>query len=92
MVSDRVTGEESARILSDVLGREIPYQQLPLPQVRQWAGDEIADMFQMFEDNTDFMDLEGLHTRFPEITWHSYSDWARTVDWDRVLSTRASRR
>ncbi|MEU1750152.1 NmrA/HSCARG family protein [Micromonospora arida] len=92
VVSDRVTGEEAARILSDVLGREIPYQQLPLHQVRQWAGDEIADMFQRFEDNTDFVDVDALHAAYPDVAWHRYADWARTVDWDRVLSSRASGR
>ncbi|NKE62750.1 NmrA/HSCARG family protein [Lentzea sp. PSKA42] len=87
VVSDRVTGEEAARILSEVLGREIPYQQMPLDQVRQWAGDETADMFQRFEDNTDFADIEALHAAHPGVAWHSYADWARTVDWDHVLRT-----
>ena len=86
LASDRVTGEQAAAILSDVLGREIPYLQLPLGQVRQWAGDEIADMFQRFEDNTDFLDIAGLRARYPEVGWHTYADWARTVDWDRVLA------
>jgi len=86
VVSDRVTGAQAAEILSGVLGREIPYRQMPLDQVRQWAGDEIADMFQRFEENTDFLDVEGLHARYPEVAWHSYAEWARTVDWDRVLS------
>jgi uncharacterized protein YbjT (DUF2867 family) len=88
VVSERVTGEEAARILSDVLGREIPYQRMPLDQVRHWAGDEIADMFQRFEDATDFLDADGLHAAYPEVEWHSYAGWARTVDWDRVLSGR----
>ncbi|WP_327002078.1 NmrA/HSCARG family protein [Dactylosporangium sp. NBC_01737] len=92
VVSDRVTGEEAARILSDVLGREIPYRQLPLDQVRRWAGDEIADMFQRFEDNTDFLDADGLHARYPEVAWHSYAAWARTVDWDLVLRSPAAAR
>lgn len=92
VVSDRVTGEEAARILSEVLDREIPYQQMPLAQVRQWAGDEIADMFQRFEDNTDFVDIDALHGRYPDVAWHSYSDWARTVDWDRVLDGRVTER
>ncbi|MGC4756534.1 NmrA/HSCARG family protein [Micromonospora trifolii] len=92
VVSDRVTGEEAAGILSDVLGREIPYQQLPLDQVRQWAGDEIADMFQRFEDNTDFVDVDALHAAYPDVAWHRYADWARTVDWERVLSSEASGR
>ncbi|MEU8421024.1 NmrA/HSCARG family protein [Micromonospora sp. NPDC048835] len=86
LASDRVTGEEAARILSDVLGREIPYRQLPLDQIRQWAGDEIADMFQRFEENTDFVDVDALHARYPDVHWHRYADWARTVDWDHVLN------
>ncbi|MEU0885515.1 NmrA/HSCARG family protein [Lentzea sp. NPDC005914] len=85
LASDRVTGEQAARILGDVLGREIPYRQMPLDQVRQWAGDEIADMFGRFEDNTDFLDIETLHAEHPDVAWHSYADWARTIDWDRVL-------
>lgn len=78
-------GEQAARILGEVLGREIPYQQLPLDQVRQWAGDQIADMFQRFEANTDFVDIGGLHATYPGVAWHSYADWARTVDWELVL-------
>ncbi len=89
VVSDRVTGEEAARILGEVLGRDLPYRQLPLDQVRQWAGDEIAGMFQRFEDTTDFLDAAALHARFPEVAWHSYAGWARTVDWDRVLPGRS---
>ncbi|GAA2184991.1 NmrA family NAD(P)-binding protein [Micromonospora lupini] len=85
VVSDRVTGEEAALILGDVLGREIPYRRMPLDQVRQWAGDEIADMFQRFEDTTDFADIDALHARYADVAWHSYADWARTVDWDHVL-------
>jgi len=92
VASDRVTGEEAAAILSDVLGREIPYQQMPLDQVRRWAGDEIADMFQRFEENTDFLDTDALHARYPDVAWHSYADWARTVDWDQVLSGRTDGR
>ncbi|MFF5232980.1 hypothetical protein [Dactylosporangium sp. NPDC000521] len=42
-------------------------------------------MFQRFEDTTDFLDIAGLHAAYPEVRWHSYADWARTVDWDRVL-------
>ncbi|MEJ3749786.1 NmrA family NAD(P)-binding protein [Actinomycetes bacterium KLBMP 9797] len=90
VVSDRVTGDEAARILSEVLGREIPYHQLPLDQIRQWAGDEVADMFQRFEDNTDFLDIDDLHARYPEVAWHSYAGWARTVDWDSVLPSRTA--
>ncbi|MGW0201591.1 NmrA/HSCARG family protein [Nonomuraea sp. NPDC003201] len=86
IASDRVSGQEAARILSEVLGREIPYQQLPLDMVRQWAGEEVATMFESFENNTDFLDIETLHATYPAVRWHSYAEWAKTVDWDRVLA------
>jgi uncharacterized protein YbjT (DUF2867 family) len=85
IASDSVTGEEAARIIGEVTGREIPYRQMPIAQVRQWAGDEIADMFQRFEENTDFVDIAALHAQYPAVAWHSYADWARTVDWDALL-------
>ncbi|MEU1394826.1 NmrA/HSCARG family protein [Micromonospora zamorensis] len=85
LASDSVTGEEAAQILSGAIGREIPYRQMPIAQVRQWAGDEIADMFQRFEESTDFVDVAALRAQYPGVAWHSYADWARTVDWDRVL-------
>lgn len=86
VASDSVTGEEAATILGEVIGREIPYWQMPLDQVRQWAGNEIADMFQRFEDNTDFVDVAALRARYLAVRWHGYADWAKTVDWDRVLA------
>jgi len=39
-------------------------QELPLDQVRQWAGNEIADMFQRFEVNADFVDVAGLSAKY----------------------------
>ncbi len=85
LASDCVTGEQAAGILSEVVGREIAYRQTPLDQVRQWAGDEVAGMFQRFEDNTDFLDVTALRARFPTVHWHRYPDWAKSVDWDEVL-------
>ncbi|MBN6057129.1 NmrA family NAD(P)-binding protein, partial [Nonomuraea sp. RK-328] len=85
VASDRVTGEEAARVLSEAIGREIPYQRLPLDMVRQWAGDEVADMFEAFERNTDFVDTAALRAAYPSVRWHTYADWARTVDWEKVL-------
>ncbi|MEV0202293.1 NmrA/HSCARG family protein [Nonomuraea sp. NPDC050691] len=85
IASDRVTGEEAVRILSEVIGREIPYRRLPLDMVRQWAGDEVADMFDNFERNTDFVDTAALRAAYPSVRWHTYADWAATVDWEKVL-------
>lgn len=86
LASDRVTGAESARVLGEILGREVPYEVFPIAQVRRWAGDEIATMFEAFEANVDFVDIEALHAEFPEVRWHSFETWARAVDWEELLA------
>jgi hypothetical protein len=52
----------------------------------RWAGEEVATMFESFENNTDFLDIEALHARYRAVRWHSYAEWAKTVDWDRILA------
>lgn len=42
LASDSLTGAEMAGILTQVLGRTIPYQQLPTDMIWQRAGNEIA--------------------------------------------------
>ncbi|MFC8365551.1 NmrA/HSCARG family protein [Streptomyces griseorubiginosus] len=85
LASDSVTGTEAAAVLSEVLGKEIPYHRLPIEQVRQWAGDEVATMFQRFEENTHFVDTAALRAAYPQVSWHTFEQWASTVDWDRLL-------
>ncbi|WP_214410471.1 NmrA family NAD(P)-binding protein [Sphaerisporangium fuscum] len=87
LASDSVTGREAAAVLGRVIGREIPYEQMPIEQVRRWAGQEIAAMFQSFEENTQFLDTAALRERYPEVGWHDFEEWARTVDWDRLLAS-----
>ncbi|MEU5727334.1 NmrA family NAD(P)-binding protein [Micromonospora sp. NPDC047738] len=87
LASDSVTGKQAAAALSDVLGRDIPYQQLPVDQVRRWAGDEVANMFQRFEDNTYFLDITALREQYPAVRWHTFAEWAKTVDWSRLLDS-----
>lgn len=86
IASDSVTGADAAMILSRVIGREIPYEQLPLDVVRQYTGDEFVAMWESFEHNEHFLDLASLHAAYPEVGWHSYEQWARSIDWDRVLN------
>jgi uncharacterized protein YbjT (DUF2867 family) len=87
VASATVTGNQAAATLREVLGRDIPYQQLHIDQVRRWAGDEIATMFQRFEANTHFLDIPALHSQYPAVSWHSFAEWAKTIDWDRLVSS-----
>lgn len=85
LASDSVSGQEIVDVLTEVLGRTITYYQMPIEQVRQFAGDEVATMFQKFEEAPYHIDLQALHSRYPEVQWHSFAEWAKTLDWDKLL-------
>src|SRR6476660_1359770 len=48
IASDELTEEQAAKILSDELGRNIKYVQVPLEQIRQ-ASEDIALMYEWYE-------------------------------------------
>lgn len=85
VASEDISGNEIAAILSDILGRTIPYVQLSLDQVRQNAGNEIAAMYEKFENDPYKIDITALHKRFPDIKWHTFKEWAQTVEWSTLL-------
>ncbi len=91
IASDSVTGAQAAAILSDAIGKEIPYEQLSLDVVRQFTGEEFVAMWESFEANDQFLDIATLHATYPEVEWHCYEKWARSVDWDAVLNARPAR-
>ncbi len=86
IASESVTGQQIAEVFSKLLGRHIPYVQLPIEQVRQMASEEIATMFQRFEDHPYYLEITQLHATYPEVQWHTFEQWAQTVDWKKLLT------
>lgn len=80
IAGDELTGEDQARILSQAIGRPIAYRELPIAAMRQQSEDA-ALMFEWFARTGYSVDIAGLRRDFPEVRWHDYADWARTVDW-----------
>ncbi|MEZ2131930.1 MULTISPECIES: NmrA/HSCARG family protein [unclassified Sinorhizobium] len=77
---DELTGEEQAKILSQVLGRPITYQEIPIAVMRQQSEDA-ALMFEWFDRVGYDADIAALRRDFPEVRWHRFADWAREFDW-----------
>ena len=73
IASDELTGEQAAKILSDELGREIKYIQVPLEQIRQTSKD-IALMYEWYERAGPSIDITNLHQEYPEVNWLSFED------------------
>jgi uncharacterized protein YbjT (DUF2867 family) len=77
---DELSGEEQAKILSQVIGRPISYQEIPIAVARQQSEDA-ALMFEWFDRVGYDVDIGALRKEFPEVRWHSFADWAREFDW-----------
>ena len=77
IASDELTGEQAAKILSDELGREIKYIQVPLEQIRQTSKD-IALMYEWYERAGPSIDITNLHQEYPQVNWLSFEDWTES--------------
>ena len=80
IAGDEISGEEQANILSQAIGRNINYQEIPIAAARQQSEDA-ARMFEWFDRCGYDADMAALHREFPEVRWHSFADWAREFDW-----------
>lgn len=82
--SDELDGNEQATVLSEVLGREIRYQQVPLDALRQ-QSEEIALMYEWFDRVGYDADIMALRETYPDVGWHTFESWARAQDWSAAL-------
>jgi uncharacterized protein YbjT (DUF2867 family) len=85
VASERINGVEIAQTLSEVIGRPIRYVQVPIEQISKMAGEEIAKMYQSFEDDPYYIDITALHAQYPGVKWHTFRQWVETLDWKKLL-------
>jgi uncharacterized protein YbjT (DUF2867 family) len=86
IAGDELTGEEAAAVLSKVTGREVHYEGFP-PEVLRAQSKDVALMFEWFDSTGYAADIKNLRRDFPEVTWHTFVEWARKQDWS-VLDQR----
>jgi uncharacterized protein YbjT (DUF2867 family) len=80
LAGDSLTGKACAKAIGEASGREIGYVEVPLDQVRQMSED-MALMYEWFENVGYSADVEGLRRDYPEVKWERFSDWAKRQDW-----------
>ncbi len=81
VASDELTGEEVAKVLSGVTGREIGFSQVPMEQIiREW-GDDAPLMYEWFNRVGYGADIAALRQEYPRVGWHTFEQWARSQDW-----------
>lgn len=85
IAGDELTGEATAAILSEATGRHIQYVGFP-PDALRAQSEDMALMFEWFNDTGYSADIAGLRRDFPETNWLDFAAWIGRQDWS-VLDT-----
>ena len=91
IASDERTPSQMAEILATAIGRPVEHQEVPLAHVRARSAD-LAAMFEYFTTVGLDVDVTSLRRDYPEVGWHSFTDWASAQDWPALLSTTPAHR
>src|SRR2546427_6626638 len=86
LASDELTGNDALAILSRVTGRSFDYYQIPLDVVRQRMGEDAAKMYDWLDRVGYTVDRAALRREFPDVAFHDFESWAKTQDWNALLS------
>ncbi|MGJ5754896.1 NmrA/HSCARG family protein [Streptomyces puniciscabiei] len=84
IASDTRTPQQIAAALTTATGRPITHHEVPLDIVRTHSTD-LAAMFAYFTTTGLDVDTPALHRTYPELTWHTFTDWAAGEDWGALL-------
>lgn len=74
-----VTAPQAAQILSEVIGREVMAEEIPVETLRK-SNPEVADMFAWLRDRGYEVDIPGLRTRHPWL--QTFGEWVRASGWE----------
>lgn len=88
LAGDEHTPGEMARILSEVTGTEVQPSRVPIEDAREELGEEMAELFQWFNDEGYSVDVEDLERRFG-FQFTSFPEYLENNGW--ADKTRPSR-
>lgn len=80
IAGDEISGDEEAAVLSKVTGKDIRYVGFP-PDAMREQNEDMALMYEWFDDVGYSIDFDALCREFPEVAWHDFETWAREQDW-----------
>jgi len=83
IAGDELTGTQAAAVVASASGREMRYEGFP-PDALRANSEDMALMFEWFDRVGYSADIAGLRRDFPDIPWHSLSDWAAKQDWSAL--------
>ncbi len=81
LASGELAGRHIATALMVFRKQPVEYQQVPIDQVRAQSED-MALMYEWFEEKGYQVDIDGLRASYPDVGWHGYVDWLAELDPD----------
>ncbi|MGW6123526.1 NmrA/HSCARG family protein [Nocardia sp. NPDC055165] len=85
IAADELTPDRLAAALAVALGRPIAHHEVSLDYVRGHSED-LAAMFDYFATVGLDVDVSGLRRAYPDVAWHSFTDWADAQNWSALLA------
>ena len=83
IAGSELTNVEAAKVFSQVLGKPVKFQRIPLPVVRLLLGKEFHAMFRWFNEAGYQADIPALRRAYPEIHLHTLEEWLRMEGWHK---------
>lgn len=84
IAGDELTGDETAAILSKVIGKPIKYEAFPPDDMRSQNPD-LAIMLKWQEKNNYTADIRSLRKDYPDVKWNTFEEWTKGLDWKALL-------
>jgi uncharacterized protein YbjT (DUF2867 family) len=76
IASDELSGADTAAALSVATGHTVTFDEQPIDEVRASFGEDMALMYEWFDEVGYEVDLVRLHARFPSVGWEPFTDWS----------------
>lgn len=86
IASDEITEAQVVNILSRVSGLNIQYREIPLNALAS-QNQDWAKMFDWFNRVGYNVDINALHSHYPEVGWHKFEDWVKTQNLNSLKPT-----
>ena len=83
IAGSELTNPQAAQVFSQVLGKPVKFQKLPMLMVRLVLGKEFYQMFRWFNEAGFHSNIPQLRRKYPEVHLQTLEEWLRNEGWHK---------